>query len=832
MQFDAPAVPYALYWWQEGFSSVYRTSQLTRNPLGTAHLVTSRYRCDLSRYLGGITGLSVGHGSGERLLFGNTLPPAEIGLTTALAVEYAGQAYTVSTEVDTARVLQVNDAGPVCHDLRWKGITVMDTSGIPSDAMEIETALCAWQDCLALTVSLITCSQRLSVTGGTRLRLTLTPDGAAVTLRETAAILTRDGRPAFAIIPVMGTTLEMSAGALIAQATGPQLCLHLLPLADIDTLDAHRALLAGDVRVGARDADGQALPVSFDPLRAAHVVGGLTTMGTEETRVILHAETDAAFAVPVRVLLAREARPRIQPDGSLLPPEEVGSFSPLCAYPVGVSATGQPTGACWQVSTDIHDFADFPQPYTRCWLHLYHQGIVRREAPMDEQVRLGWAKLGQRPAAQFLQLSLLGWDDHPRYGGGTADGVQLWHQGIINHQEITCINPEPYLCGNAITDIRPIDYTHSWGPNQGGGDFLRYQVAGETTYRRLHAARAHFENYGPYLGTVRYFLTSEEEAIHGEFTAHIQAATDIARVYCETRYRVNAPLEVSALVLAWLGAPTYDFTASEHWAYGLGLQVLGEGETPAEVEGDQQTLLPDAVTPGMWFANYGSGVIDEQGRDPNANRGLVFRGGEAHLAAHPTLPWSALRVFSKRFKGPSSQFHLGLFPADGMLHLEPGDTFTACWEYVPVLKWASDVGDAVAVEHYRALLTQYPDQYQPVIHEAIHGAWAIEDTTGVSPINAVVPTIRLTGQQAEFTLVGGAGWLPLRVLLDAQPRALILEERSQEGWRAAKTPLFGVPPYQLERHSDTWTATLLIPGAPPNIEAPPLRRTFRIRMEG
>ena len=41
MYSKTPAEPYAFFWWQFGFSSVYRIPQLSRNPLGTAYLVTA-----------------------------------------------------------------------------------------------------------------------------------------------------------------------------------------------------------------------------------------------------------------------------------------------------------------------------------------------------------------------------------------------------------------------------------------------------------------------------------------------------------------------------------------------------------------------------------------------------------------------------------------------------------------------------------------------------------------------------------------------------------------------------------------------------------------------
>ena len=758
------------------------------------------------------------------------MPAAAIKLTTAITVEHAGKTYTVAREDDTNRVLHVYDAGPVCHELRGKRIMVSDEQGMPNTAMEIETALCAWQDCLAFTVLLLNTANRLPLTGDTRLSLTLLVEGATVSQQGTAVILACDGKPIFALLPAMSTALSVTAGQVTVSAFAPALCLHILPLDNLTILEAHRAILAGGVQVTAHDAGGQPLPVRFDPIRAAHVVDGSGIIDSEETRVFLSAETDSAIALPVRVLLAREAHPRIKADGSLLSEKELGLFSPLCSYPVSEDSTGKPTGMLWQVSTNIHEFADFPQPYTRCWLHLYHQGMISRDTPLCEQVRLYWASLGQRPAAQFLQLSLLGWDDHPRYGGGADSAVQLWHQGIINHQEITCLNPDAYMCGNAITDIRPIDYSHDWGPNQGGGDFLRYRVAGDNEYRRLQAPRTHFENYGPYLGTIRYFMTSEDNAITGEITAHIQAAADIARVYFDAHYRVNSALEVTDLTLIWLGCPSYDFTASDHWAYGQGRCVLGEGETRHCVEGEQTVLLPAPVVPGMWFASYGGGVIDEQDREPNANRGLVFRGGHVQVAAHAEQTLCAMRVFSHRFKGTSPQFRLGIFPREGVLRLTAGDTIDVRWEYVPILKRAQDVGDGIVVDHYRALLEQAPDHYQTVIAEAIHGEWALPQVTGAIPVDAIVPTLRLTGLQAEFTLLGGFGWLPLRVQMETAPGHLILEEQTQAGW-CAIPPISGAPQYQLERHGDVWTATLLLTGAPTQMTDARLRRIFRLRMK-
>ena len=779
---------YSYIWWDGGFRAVHNDPRPDLNPDGRLHILTPVYRLDVSRDRAMPIAFGAAPEDPNDLLTGEVTPPVDSPFSIQLAADIEGRPYHVDHGISDRRALMVYDSGSLAQQLRLKGIVLLDENGQPHPDLELELVFVCWQDMVALSVLLVQTKNRLPYDGDAMLHLDTDANGAS-----------------------------------IIRHAGQDHALHLhLYLDDEPTAPTVTA-----------NKDGRPLPASYDPLYAAHVVELEGYSGREpcSLRLYAEAETDAMC----RVVLRREGTPLMNADGELDPahPQNRGKgaeFLQIASYPVALNADGQPTGDIWQVSTDSHDFSNYPQPYSRRWVHLYRQCVVTPGSPLDEEVRLCWSDSWVRPAAQFCQLSLLGWDDNTAYGGNhNYRAVQLWIQGIIRNAEITCISPASYMCNNTVTDIRPIDHSHTWGPNLGGGDFLRFRLKGdaEGDRRRMQAARAHFTNYGPYLGSLRLHLTSHDELITAVVDASILAANDISRTWFDCRYTVQRDCELEEMALAFLGCQGYDFSSLARYAWGQDNVMRNDAQLP-DVNSQSPAWIDDPVKPGSWYAAYRGGLIDEQRRDPNGNRGMVIRHTELSLAKTPSAAFCARHVAARKRLSTTSQFHIHLRNGDSAIRLRRGDSCRIVFEYVPTLKYFTDYGrDGIAHNPvYREILKEHPDSYEPILYEAYHGHWELSDVAGaVIEADSPFPTLMLSRATASCTLHGGSGFTPLRLVLPERPSAIAITDEGGNNL-LIDDPL--APPYQLACEHGQWVATALLRGAPAAPEAPRLRRNLVI----
>ncbi len=790
---------YNFFWWDGGFRAVHNVPRPDINPNGACHVLTPQYRLDISREEATIKGFSSAPDKGsDALLHGLTIPPNAFPLATSIQVELEGKRYYVDHRASDRRALMVYDSGSIAQQLHLKGIQLLDTKGNPHENVELEITFVCWQDLVAVTWELINTGNRLAFSGSAKIEIAFS--GSV--------------HPALLIQSQDKTTLT---GPLQYAAKGntARIYLAFAPLAKNVTVTATRL------------SDRVGLPVTWNPTYAAFMVSMDGYTGKDPYHLQLSAKTAHSNQVPCRIVLAREGDARIRPDGTINTNDFNKNLSVIGSYPVAFGTNGHPNGAMWQVSSDIHEFENYPQPYTRLWLHLYRQASCSVKQPFTETVKLAWTDAASQPAAQFCQLSLLGWDDNPKYGGKlNLRAIQLWIQGLINKAEITCLSPDSYMCGNIITDIRPIDHSHTWGANMGGGDFLRFDTK-PAINECMEAARVHFLSYGPYLGTTRIFNTSTHGEITGTVDASILAATDIARTWFDCRYEVIKDVEAQNIQLAFLGCPTYDYSALARYAWGDMAGQQHDGILKSTFS-DESEVLPIELKPGVWVAAYRGGIIDEQNREPNANRGMVIRRTELSLSGDPGAQLKLHRISSTNRVVATTQFQLRLDKKDGTpVRLRKGDRIRVVFEYVPVLKYHTDYERAVRCPTYYQILREHPDSFEPVAYEAKHGDWHFEDLSGASvDQDSIFPTLTDIKSTAQFTLVGGGAFTPLRIALKERPDHLTLSRIENGKSVSALTVAPDAPPYQLDYLNGSWIVTILLQGAPASADAEQQKRRF------
>lgn len=819
------------FWWDGGFESVHNRLNKDINPDGTAHILTPNYRLDISRFLASPTGLEINKDT-SRYLYGSVLQDTCYKITTDIVVCINGREFMIQKKKDENRALMVYDAGSVCHQLRLKGITLIDSDGNLYPEEELEMILYIWNDLISLSVQLVNTKSRcLVIDKAVELKMRFQFSSGELSKYQDSACLSSNTEECFAFLPVTDTSIEVYNNHILAASNKAFLCMHILP--SKDSLERNYATYyefsQGRIEFDIQDMmKGSKAIHHYDPVIGAVVIDIPDYQQNMEKIIKISAKTDSTEAVPIRFLVKREGKSRLLECGRVLKTEEAEYFNPVGAFPLGRQMNGYPSGSTWQVSTDIHEFDDYPRPYSHVWMHLYMQSLCSKDSSFEELLHFGWAMFGKRPAAQFCQLSLLGWDDHPHYSGGVNHkAVQLWHQGIINHQEIICMCPESHMSNSVITDIRPIDQKNVWGSNNGGGDLLRYRLSGKSEYLKMRASRCNFPNYGPWLGSVRYHLTSEEDAITGDVTAHILAANDISRVYYEAEYRILKDIEVEDLVLVWLGCPGYDYSRFARYAWGKGNEVIEDSLIDIR-KGHGEEIIEHSIGENTWFSVYRGGVVDEQFREPNGNKGLIYRGGCLKLCEHPEASVKARKVRIDKFHGLTTQIWLGVSVDNQIISLKKGDMIRVSWEYAPTLKYADDYGLAGDYSKtYKDILEKHPDSYAMIKYEAIHGNWDITSKKGAVMKDGLFPTIEADCGEAEFVLKGGSGFIALRILLDNKPSKVVLEENIQGEWFECICNVSGYKTYQLEYADKKWIISFLLKGGAASIDSLPLERKFR-----
>lgn len=799
------------FWWDGGFESVHHRPDPGLNPLGIAHVLTPCYRFDISRFLAAPCGLEINCGKEDEFKYGSVIPEPAVRIASSVAVEIDGNVYSLDPEPDNNRCIMVYDSGTVCHHLRIKNITLSDKGGAQLPGMELEAAFWFWNDLISFSLHLLDTESRLPVKAHyIKINMCMDCDGGMLRA-ENDDLFIRERNGELYIFPVTGTKASVKGNSIKAEAAGSVLCLHILPAKHPDSVSAYKAYCAGQISLEAFSlSSGGLLAAWNDPVAGGIIIQLPDFENLERERIRITAKTDCSLQVPVRMIVSKEGTPQIKEDGTIVPQSPQEGFQPMGSYPVAFNHDGFPSGSLWQVSIDGHEFENYPRPYTHKWLHLYSQNICTGNRPYEEILEIGFSNFNGRPAAQFCQLSLLGWDDNPNYGNPIdKTAVQLWHQGLINHQEVLCMCPESHMTDSTITDIRPVDQRNYWGPNNGGGDFLRYRLPGNSYFSKMRAARCHFPNYGPNVGTVEYYMTSEDDCIVGNIKSHIVAANDLGRVFFEAEYRVVKDCEVEEMTLIFLGCPGYDKSRYSRFAWGKQSVVMQDGLVEIQ-KGPGYEIIEDPLVGGEWFAAYRGGIIDEQYREPNGNKGLVYRGGILKLSNHPEAVIKSKRLRIDAFDGLTTQFWLGVHANTDRIALKKGDSIKVTWEYVPVLKYATDYG--LQSDHstvYKNILEKFPDSCEMIRYEATHGTWAVESIKGMVVEDAIFPTIKPIQGEAVIQITGGSGCMPLRIVLEGKPGRVRLEKLEKANWRAVQE-VNGNRIYQLEKTNDGYLATFLV----------------------
>lgn len=838
-----------LYYWFDG-------GMRQRNTQGSHvfHVSSHRYRADFDVFRGAFQGFDLYGEQCAREEMTLREPAASLPLGITLTVETRNAAYATGQHLDASTQAYVMDSGHLVHRVKVTPLRFTTDSGDGAEGIHGDLELVFWNDRI-YAIYAITSDEPLTglclAFRHPRHGITLmpsdkgAPDFAWACLRQSDTVLS--------IMPSANDTIRD------AHDTGDTLTLdyHLDSIRDGDRyLPAFQFVIAGGddgaqayreelarrnepLIFGVETLAGE--PVSsagYDAKRGYY----LLTMENSDEPFRYRACPDAleryaywvqdsqpASANRVRILWRRAG----QVGNGELPMDAI--WRPWGSHVVHRDAQGRPTGQRLQISKDFHEFNNFPQPYSHCWLHVYSEGLAEALRQKNE-IAIANATFYGKLAAQFAQLSLMGWDDNPTFQPEGTDILgQLWHQGINGEAEVFCVSPESIHTDNFYTDWRPLRSGNKalgrWGSNFGGGDTLRYTREKFDHRLRLVAPRIDYCSNGPLLAKIRYAHLSEDGVFRSTIENSILAADDYVRVLIDLTYQVMQDATVRDLSLLCFGAEQYNPAVMHTLAVGQGAEVL----QLQEVLLDPREVIPleQRSTTGSWFAQCARELRQHPTPEEDGARGIIFRCVELRVQDHTELHLRP--IVTKHPTSFASTPHttalIDFQASEREVSLRKGDAFHVVAEIIvyPTSPESYDGENA----HFAALLAQCsPEEltYLPVLQQAHHGDVSLTMIKGLQT-GGVLPVMEVDNQDiVEFVLAGGIGCLPVTVISPTYRGEVRLFQQIDGEWHPI--PLISATggTYQVDydHANDRYRIIVGIDSTPSSLTK--LQRTFRIEI--
>jgi hypothetical protein len=422
----------------------------------------------------------------------------------------------------------------------------------------------------------------------------------------------------------------------------------------------------------------------------------------------------------------------------------------LC--PMLRDSEGCPTGLPVQVSKNWHRREGHTLLYQGPWLHAFALLRLPPKSALDCELTIAYARWGGVPAASHAQLCLIGWGHN-----------QLWDQAAIGSWgESICYDPDAVQQRCMIDDIRPLMVwamnakrrKWSWTNNVGGGDFLVY-TNDKGQHQRLSRVRTLYESHGPNLTDATYAGLSADGHIAARISVSTPRCDDINRAFHRFRYDVLRPTPFKRLAFYQLGSDNYNWHHDRRMARGNESGVAEAWQPRYQGEGyDRTGIRCDGAAP--WLSCYQSLSRDTKG-GAWANRGIVVRAWRARLGGRDVA-----RPFASVFRTPGRGFrstNIELSPPPHLTELKPGDFVDAEVELVITPMAADDYYGPN--ENLRAALKRGGDTWRSVHREAVGNNLELKALRGTILHRYPIVVEVDKGQDADFEVIGGIGYVPI-----------------------------------------------------------------------
>jgi hypothetical protein len=281
------------------------------------------------------------------------------------------------------------------------------------------------------------------------------------------------------------------------------------------------------------------------------------------------------------------------------------------------------------------------------------------------------------------------------------------------------------------------------------------------------------------------------------------------------RLAVKQPLDFSRLVLFQMGADTYSYTGERKMALGNETGLIREWATQWGGE-TYRTKPMKCIGQVPWVSLHEavSRAAQEARRKGKpgapgawANRGIIIRKWKAQLGGKAAAPWVAERGVKARGQDTST---LDLLPPPEVARLEPGDFVEATIEHVIVPQFAADYYGPN--EELHSALRKHENTWRMIHREAVGNDRRVAMKSGRLESLHPAISVRIEGNEAEFILTGGLGYVPATFTGLPSPRGYALTVNGQPVDQSIHGNDFWQTDYDPE--SKLWSRTYNLPMQP------------------
>ncbi|WP_146682336.1 hypothetical protein [Limihaloglobus sulfuriphilus] len=489
--------------------------------------------------------------------------------------------------------------------------------------------------------------------------------------------------------------------------------------------------------------------------------------------------------------------------------------------PILCYADGRPTGDFVQISKNWHrpDDGEYPE-YVDNWFYAYT--IVEMPAKSCSQFKYKTVNgfLDGVPIVSHSQLCLLGWG-----------GNQLWEQVAIgNWGEAICYDPDIGLNRSFIDDVRPLmvwsmgdedRIKWGWTNNVGGGNFLQYYDQSGQEQKLVSVKTLHRVN-GPNWTEAVYSGITRDGAIKAEITVSTPRCEDYNRSRHRFRYEVLKPVNFSRLAFYQMGADNYNTSVFDLMARGSADGLVEEWKP--EMGGKKYHRKSIACKGDLpWFSIHKTTDCNSfrERKGALANRGLIVRDYSARING-TDYNYPFMSNFGVENGSPSSNVELSA--PEGVSTLKPGDFVECSLDFIVLPKKADDYYGTN--ETLKAYLEKYEDTWRPVYREAVLNDLKVQMHSGILVENYPLVVCVDEEQKAEFTVTGGAGYVPVIFADVTSGRGFRLVEITE----GKQVDIHDNINYQLDKTcSDTYRVTYNISLDPDNGKSHARRLKFTVK---
>ncbi|MBU2877936.1 hypothetical protein [Aliiglaciecola lipolytica] len=440
---------------------------------------------------------------------------------------------------------------------------------------------------------------------------------------------------------------------------------------------------------------------------------------------------------------------------------------------------GIQTGWPIQVSKNWHVRAGLPRiENDGAWIHTSISLKVPAKSHHNYTYEIVHANWNGVPAASVAQLSLVGW-------GGNG----FWLQAALgNWSEHFCFQPGRALRRSMITDIRPLfqkgmknksdDKGYDWTSNIGGGDTgLLHDENGR--YIQWKQAKTEFHSLGPILSEVSIAEITTNDSATLRSTFIMPRSDDLNRSYIKLEFEVLKPLAISRFALFQFGTDYYASGRSLSVKYGQGNKVdeLSQQLTPLQ----SAKQIKSAAVP--WPGNAPWALLPAQLNPHNlrtgyGNRAAILRDFNATIAGKKlNNAWLHSYEVGDNNEAGNVNIELGIDPQ--ITQLMPGDIINAT---VEVLALPASANFYVGKDANIKEIIKGTNGIQALtINEAVKNQVTIIRADGTN-VESTLPEITYAEAIQGFSVSGGQGWYPIKVIGLPRPTSVYWAEKVNTGY--------------------------------------------------